>query len=321
MNLTRRDLLRQSLATGLATSLTLADRILLAQEKREQPAETYRSPYSLKFRHSLKSLERGFEQKPWNSPELESDIPHHEWYSEKVRRKYGVWGPPARQYPAPHGIGKEAPEWWQDRLIHTASRWIGTPYQHHHIPDWHPPEGWPWKKVAYGRNSKGIDCSNFSSFYYNYGLGIRLDTGIKQQAERLKVRGPGGRGILEAERVERANYDQLVKTLEPGDLLYIRNNSGTVSHVIMFLGQVGQSPDGTPLVMDSTGGGHTDCNGKRIPIGVHIRPFLPDSWYAKNFSHAHRLIHGISHVQKGTVAESEELGAEEVTEQEMALSR
>jgi hypothetical protein len=36
----------------------------------------------------------------------------------------------------------------QDRVILVASRWIGNPYQHHHIPDWDPPAGWQWHKVA-----------------------------------------------------------------------------------------------------------------------------------------------------------------------------
>ena len=74
--------------------------------------------------------------------------------------------------------------------------------QHHHIPDWDPPAGWPWHKVAYGRNSKGVDCSNFSSFCYNLALGVKLDTGIRPQAKRREVRGPGGRGILTIQTIE-----------------------------------------------------------------------------------------------------------------------
>lgn len=279
-----------------------------------QPAQGgYQSPYQLQLRHSEQELTENFNQPPWNSPSLESDIPHHEWYSPAVHKKYGPWGPAARQYPAAPGLERRSVEWLQDRVIHSAARWIGLPYQHHHIPSWNPPAGWPWKQVAYGKNSPGIDCSNFSSFYYNYGLGVKLDTGIKQQAERTTVRGPGGRGIMQLERIEKTGYDELIRILQPADLLYIRNNGGKLAHVIMFLGKAAGSPDGTPLIIDSTGGGHVDCNGNAIPIGVHLRPFGPKTWYYNSFAHAHRIVHGVSRVRPGMAAEAEEGGAEEVS--------
>jgi len=271
--------------------------------------EGYRSPYTLQYRHPMQSLEVGFNEPPWNSPMDEAAIPAREWYSRQVEHKFGAWGPPARQYPAVPGLAQRDATWLQDRVIIAASRWIGTPYQHHHIPDWNPPANWPWNKCAYGRNSKGVDCSNFSSFYYNYGLGVKLDTGIRQQGERRQVRGPGGRGILTIERIDRAPYEQLVQELQPADLLYIKNKGGRVAHVIMWLGVVGVSPDRVPLILDSTGGNHKDCNGQFIPIGIHIRPFPKDSWYAEDLSHAHRLIKGVHNVQEGEVPEAEEGGA------------
>lgn len=276
-----------------------------------QDGAEYRSPYSLRFRHPVEELEVGFREAPWNSPHEEAVVPHGEWYSGAVERRWGAWGPPARQYPAAPGLERRSATWLQDRVIFTASRWIGTPYQHHHIPDWNPPAHWPWLKVAYGRNSKGIDCSNFSSFYYNYGLGLKLDTGIRQQAERMDVRGPGGRGSLRVERLEAAPYEELVQRLQPADLLYIKNDAGKVAHVILWLGEVGVGPDGTPLVLDSTGGGHKDSAGNPIPIGIHIRPFGKRSWYAKDFSHAHRLIHAVHHVRSDEEAEAAEGGANE----------
>lgn len=271
--------------------------------------DAYRSPYGLTFRHPVESLSEGFDRPPWNNRAEESTIPPRAWYSHEVRRKFGAWGPPARQYPAPAGLERREPTWMQDRVILAASRWIGLPYQHHHIPSWNPPAGWPWHQVAFGRNSPGIDCSNFSSFYYNYALGIKLDTGIRQQAERRQVRGPGGRGVLNIEAIPRRPYTELIQELQPADLLYIKNNAGKVAHVILWLGVVGRSPDNTPLILDSTGSGHTDSNGTPIPIGVHIRPFDQRSWYARDFSHAHRIIPGTSQVAEGEVPEAEEGGA------------
>jgi cell wall-associated NlpC family hydrolase len=272
----------------------------------------YRSPYRLAFRHSVEELAVGFDRAPWNSAAKESSLPVHEWSDRHIERKYGAWGPPARQYPAPPGLSRRESGWLQERVILAASRWIGHVYQHHHIPDWQPPAHWPWHKVAYGRNSPGIDCSNFSSFYYNYALGIKLDTGIHTQAARLTVRGPGGRGVLTISRLNHVAYPELVAQLQPADLLYIKNDAGRVAHVIMWLGHVGVAPDRVPLVIDSTGGGHRDCLGQAIPIGVHIRPFAPESWYARDFSHAHRIIRGVSEVREGEVPEAEEGGALDV---------
>lgn len=318
-SLSRRSFLAGS---GLVASSMLAHPgFLLAQQEakpkqKRKPAgqENYQSPYQLQLRHSERDLTNGFNQAPWNSNQLESNVPHGEWYSHVVRQKLGSWGPHARQYPAAPGIERRSLEWLQDRVIYSAARWIGLPYQHHHIPSWNPPEGWPWKQVAYGKNSPGIDCSNFSSFNYNYGLGIKLDTGIKEQAEHTTVRGPGGRGVLRLEVIEKAGYDELVNKLQPADLLYIRNKGGKLAHVIMFLGKAASSPDGTPLIIDSTGGGHVDCNGNAIPIGVHIRPFDRKSWYFNSFAHAHRIVHGIPEMRDGTAPEPMEGGAEEVNE-------
>lgn len=309
-DVSRRDFIRSSIPAA-AGVFGIGSASALLSPAQEEPR--YRSPYRLRFRHPVEELAIGFDREPWNSPRLESNVPHREWYSREIRRRYGSWGPVARQYPALPEIHRRSREWLQDRVVLTASRWIGTPYQHHHIPNWEPPADWPWQKVAYGRNSKGVDCSNFSSFYYNYGLGIKLDTGIRTQAERETVRGPGGKGVLKLERVAHAEYDELVGRLQPADLLYIKNNAGRIAHVIMFLGVTGESPDGTPLVIDSTGGGHVDCEGQKIPIGVHIRPFGRNSWYYKSMAHAHRVVDGLSRIAEGDVAEAEEGGAEEVT--------
>jgi hypothetical protein len=298
----RRAWLRQ-VGAGFAASLSELGRFARAQEA------PYQSPYRLKFRHPVTDLAVGFDEPPWSNPLLESLVPARDWYRPGLKRRLGAWGPHARQYPAPAGLARRPATWLQDRVILVASRWIGYAYQHHHIPDWDPPADWPWLKVAYGINSKGIDCSNFSSFCYNYALGIKLDTGIGQQARRRELRGPGGRGVLTVETIERAPYTGLVAQLQPADLLFIRNDKGKIAHVIMWLGDVGVSPDRVPLVIDATGANHKDANGVRIPIGVYIRPFSANSWYAGDFAHAHRIIPNIAGVRPGRAAEVEEGGA------------
>jgi cell wall-associated NlpC family hydrolase len=269
----------------------------------------YRSPYSLKFRHPVADLEAGLNRPPWNDPDLESELPARHWYDRRYERALGAWGPRARHYPPAPGLDERPASWMQDRVIRVASRWIGYPYQHHHIPDWDPPANWPWHKVAYGRNSRGIDCSNFSSFCYNFALGVKLDTGIRTQARRRQVRGPGGRGILTIQTIEPAPYETLIDNLQPADLLYVRNDKGRIAHVILWLGVLGVSSDRVPLILDATGGNHEDANGAMIPIGIHIRPFSASSWYARDFAHAHRIIRGIPSIRDGEAGEPEEGGA------------
>ena len=65
----------RSVGAGFVTSLPGLGRPALAQEA------PYRSPYSLKFRHEVADLEFGFNQPPWNDPQLESQLSARESYS------------------------------------------------------------------------------------------------------------------------------------------------------------------------------------------------------------------------------------------------
>jgi hypothetical protein len=129
----------------------------------------YRSPYSLKFKHPIEQLlfdrhgERG-------SVGFESSTPEREWYSDEVRRKFGGWGVEPRKFDCPAEVREKPADWKRERIIAGASRFIGYQYQHHHVPDWNPPEHWPWNKCCAGRQGKGVDCSNFSGWNYNWGL-------------------------------------------------------------------------------------------------------------------------------------------------------
>jgi hypothetical protein len=226
-------------------------------------------------------------------------VPYSDWYTEKTKGEWGSWGPHAAQYPAVKDLNKKGEKWMQERLVATAEKFIGYHYQHHHIPDWFPPKNWPWEKVSLGQNSKGVDCSDFCSFVYNYGLGIKLGTDVKQQAGNETIPGPGGNGTIKITVIPKpGNYRDLVKTLETGDLLYIKRSANdlpsNISHVIMWLGPVGSSPDGSPLIIDCHDQDVLDMNGMKIPHGVQIRPFSEDSWYFKAFDHAHRIVSSLT---------------------------
>lgn len=251
----------------------------------------YKSPYKVELSIPLEELLAANKSMPRADAKLESEVPYEKWYSRKTLKEFGAWGPQSRHFPVIEGFDKLSNEWKRQRLVATACGLIGLPYQHHHIPDWDPPPNWPWKKVAYGRNSKGMDCSDFSSWVYNYGLGIKPNTGVGQQAEAEEVR-VGEEGKIPIQKIRNENgYEGLVSKLVAGDLLYIKHaKDEKVSHVIMWVGKYGHSPDGTPLVIDCTGPEAKDCNGNQIPIGVQLRPFKRDGWYFKRFSHANRII-------------------------------
>lgn len=217
-------------------------------------------------------------------------MPFSDWYSDRVRERYKAWGPPARRFDAPEAAAGRPPEWLRERVVAVALRFEGYGYQHHHVPDWDPPAGWPWKPTATGRNGKGVDCSNFTAFVYNLALGLKPTGDVQDQAELRSFPGPGGTRVPVRRIARPDGHDALVRTLRTGDLLYIRNREGEVSHVVLWVGPIGRSPDGTPLVLDSHGQDLKDGRGGTIPPGIRLRPFRRDSWYARNASHALRVI-------------------------------
>lgn len=254
----------------------------------------YRSPYRLAFTVPLRELL--FDASgPRGQPSMQSSVPHHEWYAPKVRHQWGSWGVPQRAFDCPPQVRGKPADWRRERVVAAATRLIGYDYQHHHVPDWDPPAGWPWKQSCAGRNGKGLDCSNFSGWNYNWALGIHLNTDVHKQAARRQA--PSSFGELTAQTIPRPEgppgdwHQTLCERLLPGDLLYIANRPRTkVVHVIMWVGRCAESPDGNPLVIDSTGGKIKDALGHSIPCGIHLRPFGKGSWYCQSFSHAHRWV-------------------------------
>jgi cell wall-associated NlpC family hydrolase len=177
-------------------------------------------------------------------------------------------------------------------VIATAMRLAGYGYQHHHVPDWDPPAGWPWKETCVGRNGKGVDCSNLTGFVYNQAFGVHLTSNVGRQAETAHCMKDGAlhASLRRVELPE--SFQQRVKELRTGDLLYVRGRKdGPITHVVLWVGSIGRSREGAPLILDSHGSGVMDEDGVSIPCGVHLRPFREKSWYNRCASHAHRLFH------------------------------
>lgn len=161
-------------------------------------------------------------------PQTEIDV--NQW-----RSCCGSFGPCAQPYPRvvfPSGVDRAA--WKRIRVAEAAKKLIDLPYRHHHIP-------------AMG----GLDCSNFTSFVYNFALGIRFSSAIERQSEEV------GRKLSDDE------------SLVPGDLIFLyAKDFSHVSHVAIYL-----SPT---EVIDSTG------------PGTQIRPFADR--YQTHFAWARRVI-------------------------------
>jgi hypothetical protein len=175
----------------------------------------------------------------------ESSVPESEWYRDGSQE---TWGPKAAHYPPVRvPAGADPIEWKRARILAVARHYLGLPYQHHHIPAWAPGKGG-------AQETAGLDCSNFTSWVYNYGLGIVFTSDVNIQAD-----GPNAPGRRLA-----AN-----EAFAPGDLLFIENRARTkVTHVVIYI-------DPGHIIDD-----HAD--------GVRVRPFA--GWYTSSFSHARRII-------------------------------
>lgn len=255
----------------------------------QTPKSEYKSPYSVKFTVSQDELVADLAKTPRGDPRHESTLPFADWYTPRTREKYGSWGPPAAHYPPPGDLSRKSAAWKRERVIAVALRFQGYGYQHHHVPDWAPPAGWPWKETAVGSNGKGVDCSNFTSFVYNLGFGIKPNSAIKEQAEHREMPGPGDARTT-AQRIDLPeSYNDMVKTLRTGDLLFIKGSEkGHVTHVVIWVGAIGTGSK-VPLIIDSHGQGVKDENDQHIPAGIQLRPFREKSWYYRSASHALRV--------------------------------
>ncbi len=217
--------------------------------------------------------------------------PFKNWYDKANMTRWGFRGPAAKHYDAPRALGSKSVEWTRQRVIAAGLRLTGYSYQHHHVPDWEPPENWPRDPAQKTPVGKGLDCSNYTAFIYNWALGIKPTGDVRKQAELTEMPGPGPGRSFPVKRIERPKeYEDFEKELLTGDLLFVKNTRGDLSHVVLWVGKIGRAPDGHPLILDSTGTGGTDSNGVTIPDGVYLRPFKRTNWYFTQASHVLRVI-------------------------------
>jgi cell wall-associated NlpC family hydrolase len=283
--------MRKARLAGCIVLTTLAPAVLVsADDTRQKP---YQSPYSVKLSHPLRELIGDIENGKRGDPKHAAAIPYADWYSQKIERRFGAWGPPAKHYDAPVNVLDKPVEWKRQRTIAVGLLFVGYEYQHHHIPYWNPPANWPWMKVAAGHNGMGVDCSNFTAFVYNLGFGIKPSGAIGTQAHQKSFSGPGLERHTAVRRIELPSaYADLPKTLKTGDLLYIRKSEAEeIAHVVLWVGPIGVSPEDAPLILDSHGDNVKDSNGVHIPAGIRLRPLRKDSWYFRRASHALRVWH------------------------------
>lgn len=264
----------------------------------------YLSPYLIEYSQAEADLTFDFEEPPRNDPNKfdETKPPHQfvDWYNLSAYPAIDApWGPQAAQYPVVNPPSKviDSKTWQRERILRVAQKYLGTPYQHHHLPHWDPSTNpaWPWLNVSAGHNGRGIDCSNFSALVYNFGLGIILETNIVSQAQQKTVPLSGGKSTINVQTIAKpATYEDLSKVLLPGDLLYLRQTelvSSPITHVALWVGTNSSSPS-TPLIIDSHDDQPAvqDPKGLTIPDGVQLRPLKKTGWYYKAIDHIQRII-------------------------------
>jgi cell wall-associated NlpC family hydrolase len=267
----------------------------------------YVSPYQFAASVTDPALTPDFREEPkaltnWRNW---SETPYRDWHDFRViERLHSTWGPYYINFRAPAGVLARPADWLQKRIIAAASVVRNTaPYGHHHMAQWSVPDEPRWTEHRY-EPGYGFDCSDFTHFAYSYGLGIQLKTGIREQADLTRAPihfADGATGEVRAHRLfdvqngYTKTYADLVKQLQPGDLLYIRSNAALthpISHVIMWIGNLAHDTTGQDkyLVMDSHGAVVKDSRGALIPSGPELRPFREDSYYFRSFDHVVRYV-------------------------------
>jgi len=227
-----------------------------------------------------------------------------------------TWGPQPNNYPlvyVPNGC--DSTLWQQQRILSVVNYVVSLNlnYCHHHTPGWLALNSPVFRTIINGSSGicadrgvngtnqwQGIDCSTYTSFVYNFGLGTNLNKDVQQQAC-----GPNAPGrVLNIKNLTNTANQNL---MEPGDLLYIAGD-GNISHVIMWTGHQltnGTGAFGIDTIIQSypadtsefvyNAGMDSLKNNETIYLisdstgtGPNYRMFI--SWYVSQFSHARRII-------------------------------
>jgi len=234
-------------------------------------------------------------------------------------------------------VGVDPLAWQRQRVMAAANVLLqaGTPYQHLHLPSFDPAlvpgSGFTWLPVSdnaslqtswqlangvpgttpnpyqtdYGRATAGIDCTDFTAWTYNLGLGIQMHSGTPTQVEFVGAATPqpGGTAkatVLDSQGIPLApqffygpnfgthalnapgSLDGLMASFQTGDLLYMGDPTLGLLHVVMWLGQTAtdtygntfplviSSHDNTPAIFDTLG---LDAQG--LPLDGDITGHLP----------------------------------------------
>eukprot|EP00762_Andalucia_godoyi_P007718 ANDGO_07944.mRNA.1 hypothetical protein len=273
------------------------------------PQRIYTSPYVLAL-PDLAAVTFDFAEGARGNKSLWGSVPYSDWFVPTI---VGSWGPQPAVFSPPVSIAvvSKNTTWIQERYLAVISSLVGwNVYQHHHIPVWVPNSQvhtWAVPAVPTGAHFSGLDCSDLTSWGWNYGFGLHMTSLTAAQAALQSVPCPwcttstsNGSVLFTTVATSGIAYSDLVTTvLQPGDMLYIKGEaaaSAPVTHVLSWLGNyasckrpqvVGPCP---PLILDSHGQVVVDSVGITVPTGPHIRPFLEDSWYFQSFSHAVRLV-------------------------------
>lgn len=182
--------------------------------------------------------------------EPQTEVAADQWYT---RPWNGGWGPRPRAYAkvaVPDGC--DALAWQRERVVAVAQHYLGLAYRHHHIPAWAPSAA----LVGADKAGAGLDCSNYTAWVYNYGLGIQFTSDVQEQADGPKA---PGRRLADGE------------PYAPGDLLFIlRQDRAEISHVVLWID--------AERVIDSHG----------TFGGVTVHPL--QGWYRTHLSHARRVL-------------------------------
>jgi hypothetical protein len=236
------------------------------------------------------------------------------------------WGPFPISYPkvtVPDGCDNT--KWQQQRVLALIDKIVKMKlnYCHHHTPSWLPPAsqrhstsntsggdansagqcsdaGTP-KGVGSDEGWKGIDCTTYTSFVFNYGSGCFLNALTGDQG--CGTNAPGVALPYTASEQEK---------FLPGDILFIAKSADAkplqLSHGVLWTG-IQLTYDNGPFSMNTLMNNLAPESRKSItkyieaqktagkPVfvisdshyaGPNYRPFI--GWYSSAFSHARRLI-------------------------------